>query len=352
MQPETKPVYAIEEGDASRDRDAILAAWSGNFGPDDEHAGKLQHFYEQCPFGKPVILLLRHLDSGQVAGVISVVPRQMQLEGKAIRAAVISHFAVLPAHRTLGPALMLQASIAKACQGHFDFIYGLPNEKAIGILKRAGHHPLCQFSRYVKVLRYGQYLSRIMPVPLARLLAPAINISARLRHALRAACRIRTQCRWSDTPDPRMDAVWNDSDTRQGLLAVRGFTLAKWRFNTAPSERMRFLLVTRGDELRAWFVCEDSTGTPGTLSILDYWFAGTSGNGHRQSIKALLDRAAADGYASVDIFMTGNRSARDGWLGERFVHRSDQLVMGLWLHPHDPAPDSDHIHMTYSDQDS
>lgn len=352
MPSEPTPVYAIEEGDVSRDRDAILAAWSGNFGPDEEHAGKLRHFYERCPFGEPVVRLLRHLESGQVVGVIAAIPRRMLLEGKQIRAAVISHFAVLPAHRTLGPALMLQAAIIDAGKGRFDFIYGIPNQKATAILKRAGHRTLCPFSRYVKVLRYGQYLSRIMPAPLAHLLAPGVDAAVRLRHALRAAFRARTQCRWSDTPDPRMDAAWNGSDTGHGLLAVRDATLATWRFNTAPSERMRFLLVAQGDDLRAWFACEDSTGAPGVLSVLDYWFAGTSADDRRRSIGTLLDRAAADGHTAVEILMTRDRHARDGWRDARFVHRGDQPVMGLWLHPHDPAPDPDRIHMTYSDQDS
>jgi hypothetical protein len=352
MHAEQRPAYVIEEGDATRDRDAILTAWSGHFGPDEEHAGKLAHFYEHCPFGTPIIRLLRHVESGQVAGVIAAVPRRMLLDGGDIRAAVISHFSVLPAHRTLGPALMLQAAIVDACKGRFDFIYGIPNPKATAILKRAGHRTLCQFGRYVKVLRYGQYLSRVMPALLARPLAPLVNAAVRLRHALRAATRAGTRCHWSDTPDPRMDAVWRDSDTSHGLLAVRDTTLAKWRFNTAPSERMRFLLVTHGERLCAWFACEDSTGSPGTLSVLDYWFADNALAKRRHAIKVLLDRAVADGHTAVDIAMTGARHARDGWLAERFVHRSDAPVMGRWLHPDDPAPDSARIHMTYSDQDS
>ncbi len=352
MQSEQTPAYVVEEGDATRDREAILTAWSGHFGPDEEHPGKLKHFYEECPFGTPLIRLLRHVESGQTVGVITAVPRRMQLDGEPLRSAVISHFSVLPAHRTLGPALMLQAAIVKACEGHFDFIYGIPNQKATAILKRAGHRTLCQFGRYVKVLRYGQYLPRVMPAPLARLLAPAVNATVRLRHALRAAVRTDLRCRWSDIPDPRMDATWRDSDTGHGLLAVRDSTLAAWRFNTAPSERMRFLLVTHGEELRAWFVCEDSTGSPGTLSVLDYWFCGESLADRRRAIKVLLDRAVADGHTSADILMTAARFERDGWLGERFIHRSDQPVMGRWLHPADPSPDPAGIHMTYSDQDS
>ncbi|PZQ33144.1 MAG: hypothetical protein DI562_02220 [Stenotrophomonas acidaminiphila] len=133
---------------------------------------------------------------------------------------------------------------------------------------------------------------------------------------------------------------------------MRDATLARWRFNTAPSERMRFLLVAQGERLCAWFACEDSTGSPGTLSVLDYWFADNALAKRRHAIKVLLDRAVADGHTAVDIAMTGARHARDGWLAERFVHRSDAPVMGRWLHPDDPAPDSARIHMTYSDQDS
>ncbi len=352
MHPEHSHTYTIEPGDTVRDHDTILALWQGNFGPDEEHTAKLRHYYEQCPFGTPLLCLLRHQPSGQPVGVIGAIPRRMIMGGREIRGAVISHFVVLPAHRSLGPALQLQAAIIEACHGRFDFIYGIPNQKATAILKRAGHRELCQLERHVKVLRYGQYLPRIMPALPARLLAPVVDAAVRVRHALRAAFRFGLHARWSEQADPRMDEAWAATAPADDLLAVRDSTHARWRFNTVPSERMRFLLVSRGDSLRAWFVCEDSTGAPGTLAVLDYWFAGADLRERRSAIRVLLDRAVADGHTAVELLITGNRVAADGWAAERFIHRGGQSIMGKWLDESQRAPDPARIHMTYSDQDS
>ncbi len=52
-------VYAIEEGDVARDRETVLDVWRGNLGDDARMRAKYDWFYVQCPFGEPLLRLLR-----------------------------------------------------------------------------------------------------------------------------------------------------------------------------------------------------------------------------------------------------------------------------------------------------
>src|SRR3546814_17963935 len=99
-------------------------------------ARKYDWFYRQCPYGAPLTLLLRHEASGEWVGVASAGPRQMVFGGRRVSAGVLVDLAVLPAHRSLGPALTLQTALMEAGAKRFDLLYGFPNPKAAAVFRR------------------------------------------------------------------------------------------------------------------------------------------------------------------------------------------------------------------------
>src|SRR3546814_5344800 len=106
-----QPAYTVHEADLERDRELIVGLWRGNLGEDARMARKYDWFYRQCPYGAPLTLLLRHEASGEWVGVASAGPRQMVFGGRRVSAGVLVDLAVLPAHRSLGPALTLQQAL-------------------------------------------------------------------------------------------------------------------------------------------------------------------------------------------------------------------------------------------------
>src|SRR3546814_15882401 len=130
MDPE--PAYSVHEADLERDRELIVGLWRGNLGEDARMARKYDWFYRQRPYGAPLTLLLRHEASGEWVGVASAGPRQMVFGGRRVSAGVLVDLAVLPAHRSLGPALTLQTPLREARRRGFDLLYASPNPRSEG----------------------------------------------------------------------------------------------------------------------------------------------------------------------------------------------------------------------------
>ena len=138
---------------------------------------------------------------------------------------------MLPAHRSLGPALTLMRAGLGAAQEHrLDFVYGFPNPKSAAVCVRAGMQRAGGTTRYGKLLRtrfllrahrHGAWLSRwARPVDA---LLQLIEAARGLRHA--------RGLRWSDATadDPRIDAIWQQRGPRW-LLSERSAHVLKWRY--------------------------------------------------------------------------------------------------------------------------
>lgn len=350
--PGTVRGYTTEAGDADRDRDAILALWGDHFGPLAMQPAKYDHFYRGGPHGPALIQLLRHQPDGEVVGVIGAGPRPMYWRGRPIRAGVVAHFAVAPAHRSLGPALILQQGLVDAARGHFDLLYGLPRPAAVGVSRRAGFRVMGDLVRHARVLRHGGYLQRRLPAAIAIPAGAALDLGARLRDRLADGRGNRLRWHWTDASDPRMDALWLASAKSGALTSVRDRAALHWRFELPPAGRARYLLVSDQDgDPRAWFACnaEDRPGDP--LEILDYWSADAMTGLSRPVVRALVAAARTERRPAVHLLLAATHQAMAGWRAEGFVPRSGQPVIGLWLDEALAPPGVPDLHVTWIDQD-
>src|SRR3546814_9956247 len=101
------------------------------------------------------------LCSSDLVGVGISGPRQMLFGGRRVSAGGLVDLAVLPAHRSLGPALTLQTALMEAGAKRFDLLYGFPNPKAAAVFRRVGYAPLGELSRHARVLRHGDHAHRL-----------------------------------------------------------------------------------------------------------------------------------------------------------------------------------------------
>ena len=118
------PQYVTRDGDALRDRDTVLSIWHGNLGQEDRIAAKYEWFYLGCPYGSPVLQLLHYTPDGADIGTACAGRRRMLWRGEQISAGVLVDLAVLPAHRSLGPALILQQALIQSGLRQLDLLYG------------------------------------------------------------------------------------------------------------------------------------------------------------------------------------------------------------------------------------
>ena len=319
--------YSVHDGEAVRDRAAMLAIWQGNLGHDTRMASKYDWFYLRSPHGSPLLKLLRHDGDGDWAGACTLGQRRMQMQGREIRAGLLVDFAVRAGHRSLGPALVLQQSLLASAQSRFDLVYGFPNAKARAIFKRLGWTNLVDMVRYTRVLRHETYLRRRLPALLATPLGLLLDTAQRLRDGLLHGFRQRCHAAWSTQVDPRMDALWASSPRDDALATVRDVAYLRWRFDDCPLASTRYLLLSArtNDQLIAWFATQVEGNT---LHVRDCWSADGTRGMAASHVEALLQAARKAGHAAVSIEIGTDESRIAGWRSRGFIAREGRPVYG------------------------
>ncbi|HVK52059.1 MAG TPA: hypothetical protein VM469_10025 [Pseudoxanthomonas sp.] len=327
--PTPTPQYLVRAGDPLRDRDTVLSIWWGNLGREDRIAAKYDWFYLSGPHGAPLLQLLQETGSGQYVGTACAGRRRLCRGDQALQGGVLVDLAVLPEHRSLGPALMLQQGLIEAADREIDVLYGFPNPKAAPVFKRIGYTHLTDLVRHARVLRHANYLKSRLPGVLAALAGPLIDIAFATRDGLRRLRGPRLHSSWGDSADARMDALWQSAPRGDAVMSVRDCKQAKWRFDDSPLARSRYLWLTAtgNDALVAWFAVQVE-GT--ALHVRDFW-SQDGGNGISYAcLLALLSAARAAGHTSVSVEITGSEAHLHGWQQAGFVPRSKRPIFVRW----------------------
>ncbi len=323
----TSPQYQARDGHVDNDRDAVLSIWRGNLGDDAHMPGKYAWFYQQADAGPPLLEILTA--DGHEVGACSAGRRRMLLDGKPLRAGVLVDLAVMPEHRSLGPALILQQALVASARSELDLLYGFPNPKAAPVFKRIGYRPLGALVRYVRVLRHGGYLGRRVPAWIAAPLGAAVDTWVLIREMLRfTGDARRLHASWSDQAGPEMQVLWDASDKPDGIAGVRDLAHLRWRFDASPRGHFRYLLVRehRDGPLIAWFATRDDRST---LHVHDYWSVHGPAIGTR-CVQVLVAEARASGYAALSVELATSPVHLMPWRSCGFTARSERPVFGFW----------------------
>lgn len=344
------PQYVTRDGDALRDRDTVLSIWHGNLGQEDRIAAKYEWFYLGCPYGSPVLQLLHYTPDGADIGTACAGRRRMLWRGEQISAGVLVDLAVLPAHRSLGPALILQQALIQSGLRQLDLLYGFPNPKAAAVFKRIGYERFTDIVRHAHVLRHGGYLRSRLPGWLAYPLGALADLVFAAKDGLKRIFGPRLQYAWSDRANAAMDRLWQDSEKGDGLLAVRDSAHCKWRFDDSPLVRTRYLLLNvPGDAaLQAWFATQVEGAT---LHVRDFWSAAGCGRMDEAHLLALLSAAREAGHASVSMEIAGDAARLQSWKRCGFVERSRRPVFGRWRPDEKPDLQTMDMFLTSADED-
>ena len=344
------PQYSTRNGDLAIDREAVLAVWQGNLGQDVRMAAKYDWFYGRAPAGPPLLQLLMHAGTPAPVGVCAAGRRRMLRDGHEVRAGVLVDLAVTPAHRSLGPALILQQGLFAAGQRELDLLYGFPNPKAAPVFKRIGYRKLADMLRYARVVRHASYLRRRMaklPAFVAAPLGALIDLGQRMRDVWRFPHARRMRAQWQDRA-PDIQALWNASPKPAALTALRDAAHLRWRFDDAPTvdgqPPFRHLQLSEGGATAAWFATRADAGT---LHVHDFW----SRDGALPSpavVSALLRAARAQGHAAVSIELATSEARLRPWRQLGFEARGQRPVFGILRGASDEAVD---LHLTSADED-
>jgi len=254
--------YSVTRARIPRDRALILQAWRGNLGDPALIERKFDWFYERSPTGEPVVCLLGYdgkaaEGAAEVAGVAAAGRRPFLIGNDRLDALVLVDMTVVPKHRTLFPALMLQRRVLADGLEAAPLLYGFPNRKAAPVFKHVGYRKLGSMTRYARVLRSASYLRARMPGWLAGLTGPVLDLAMRLWLDWRPGWRGGLSLRWTDMSDAEVGAPVTELGGRPLLQGLRTGELLRWRFESTDTRVFGFVAVRESsarDELGYWVV--------------------------------------------------------------------------------------------------
>jgi len=214
----TTPTYRVERSDPQQVRDAVIALWRDNLGTGINLGKKFDWIYGSTATMPADIYLLYTNTQDEPVGAYGLVPRQFNVNGQHINAAVLSDLVVDKKHRTLYPAMKLQKTVLEEGGQRYQLIYGFPNKNAKPIFLRLGYRVGGMLRRYAMVIDVGDKLAARLSSPaLARLIAPTANATLRLLASLRNTENIR--CETVGWNDPRI-AAWQQLATSPAPIAA------------------------------------------------------------------------------------------------------------------------------------
>jgi hypothetical protein len=343
--------YSICQPEIDGGRGAILELWGRNL--PDATCQRYDWLYARGP---AMAWLLRS-DEGDVVGAAGLMRRTVHVGGEMLRAAQAVDLNVDRSHRTVGPALRLQRTLAEAVDDdRFELVYGFPNAASEAVQRRIGYKVLGSFGRWAKPLRCEDGIKGWLRGPRMRKAASAVlDLLLRLRSPeafYRRPAGVRVEV--TDRFDARFDALWEKVSPQLGVAGERTSEYLDWRFRRSPAARHRvFCLCDSRRELRAYLVYSRPADT---AYISDFLFGGIDDFGAllAEFIRVMRrEKAEAIITAYLGPETVGRQLARFGFL--RRPSSWNALVYFDWKDTaRDPARllDPQSWHLTRADVDT
>lgn len=229
--------YQALQGNIVKDKARILDFWAKN--QDKSLDGKFSWMYENNPYGLPCIWLIEIADTGELVGMGAIFPRPIMINGKEYLAGILGDMLVHKAHRTLGPALLLQKSMLGSLRnGTYDLVFGFPNKNAEVVLRRVGYVCLGRISRSVRVIRSESYLRRNpLLAPISKPLSHVVDLMLRLGRG--RATHYSSHYRIAEDYtvfDERFNELWRRKERCLRIVPARSSEYMTWKFRDDPDD--------------------------------------------------------------------------------------------------------------------
>ena len=212
-------------------------------------------------------------DEHQVAvGSVGLMQRRFHVRDHLVTAGQAVDMNVDHAHRSLGPALLLQRKVIEAaCEQDLPFVYGLCDRRSELVLRRAGYHLLGDVARWVKPLTSEPFLPQLRCWK--RLQQPGCAIADTLLWFATAEVWQRrpsgARAEVVDRFDERFDALWRRAARRFSILGDRSAAFLNWRFAESPAVRYRTFTLSDGENrLQGYLVYHFKSSTAHVADFL------------------------------------------------------------------------------------
>lgn len=325
-------VRAARTDVASRERAQLCDLWRQSLPLELAAESKLAWLADHAPVAPLAAYFL--LADGTPVGTAAVGHRTIWTTDGSLRAGLLQDLGVLPAHRSVLPALTLVRRVREQTLATVEVAMGFPNHQAEGVFRRAGYRVLGETTRYVRVLRHRDYLERpeararvpawagaAWGVPAVRRAAALALDASQLVHTGRPFCGALTQ---SAKPDARMDQIWSAHKAEYGAVSERTLPVVRWRWALLPTT---FAVWSSHDVPYAWSALR-RVGS--TLHIVDLFGAPSR---IPEFLGALARAAYRDGAEAISMRILGSPWLATMLVANQFVARPGRRTVVVDTNP-------------------
>jgi len=350
--PAAASTYAVLWANLPTQEDLIVNLWrdSGLVGAGNTATDRmrLRWFYAENPQGAAQVNLLGFSTEKLPVGCLAVAPRKFFVHGEPLTGGTLVDFVVNPKHRSAYPALTLQRAGRERALRSWEFVYGLPDTKAVAICKRLSTHISFDLPRFVRVLRSRGYLARVLPAPIAAVLSWLADSTDRLVTTTRLLGS-RNRGEWLKHFDASFDVLWSQLDKKNLCIGLRDRTFLQWRFGSQPRHNYRIFSVTSREtgELRMYFVCEHSSHT---LLVKDCLNIASEAE-LKHGLLLLVKAARQLGANAVDLQLSADPVWRRALERTHFALRSKRPFFAEFREPLQQKLEGCHWYITQADED-
>jgi hypothetical protein len=232
--------FYVTQDDPERYRDEIIRFWD-EYLPGTPH-GRFEWMKRGNPAGAAAWFFAIDRETNDLAGMISVIPKEVLFNGSMVRGGILGDFMISSKYRVFGPNLLLpRAVMARLTELGFAFLYTVPNPQSKRIIDRVGFKRSGTIRSFVKPLNTRHYLSKYGGPLASRLLSPFMDAGLKV---LSRETYISSSGFFEEIlePDESFDLFWDA--VKRSQANVTGDHSARyltWRYLHDPLYRFRVL---------------------------------------------------------------------------------------------------------------
>lgn len=343
--------YRVVRAVAAESRSDVVAVWEkgglAEPGTTEFATRRYDWFYTGNPGGSADVSLLYSAKEPLPIGTLGIGQRTLSIGSRRVDAGVLVDFAVVPSHRSVFPALLLQRAARADAMTKVQVLLGLPDTRAVAICKRLESHFSAELRQYARVVRSRTFLERVLPSWVSAPLSLAVDLADQLVTGSRLHIA-RLQSTWVTGFDAAFDGLWEALDKSHLTIGIRDRSFLHWRFAQQPGHEYLTLKVARAGEsaLLAYFVCEVCEGR---LVVKDMLVKDTADLS--ACLLALISRARERGAKSVETQLLASPSHYRGLRRAGFSHRGSRPFFAVLSdHLRDQVP-GESWYVTQADED-
>lgn len=232
--------YEVLQIDPAQHKEGILKFWE-DYLPGTP-VGRFEWLNRGNPAGEAIWFFAFNRKNNDIAGVISIMPKEITLKGRTMRGGILGDFMVQSKYRVFGPNLLLPKTVlSRLSNKGLNFFYTVPNLKSEEIMKRVGFNKAGVMYSLVKVIRTRHYLNKYLNFFAGHCISPFADVCLRTisRETYVSGAGVFEETAVIDDP---FDFLWQRVKFQQPqMMGDHSPSYIRWRYLQNPLHKFRVL---------------------------------------------------------------------------------------------------------------